>query len=246
MAGDKNGGILAGGYLFKLWGLPAAHRILAHGQAENRARGRHHASPPPSPPSGPAIPEPIESRSVPVAPMLYACTLWLVGRRAESNVFRIPVTCTCPTPSSPQLSSNRLVCSMGARLPPLECSGSWDRSGRFSTTSPSWAIQTFDLKTPDARTNRRPKRCCSPPAPTGMAHDLVAPLRTPEHPPPSTPAHRGSASCRGLSKVDNPAPQVHGRDRGRGRGAKAQPSSAPLREPQDGHGGVLKTQVSAA
>jgi PTS system glucose-specific IIC component len=88
MAGDRTAGILAGGYLFKMWGLPAAAIAIWHtAKPENRARvgGIMLSAAFTSFLTG--ITEPIEFSFMFVSPLLYGIHAVLVG--IAQIVFRV-------------------------------------------------------------------------------------------------------------------------------------------------------------
>jgi glucose PTS system EIICB or EIICBA component len=169
MAGDRSAGILAGGYLFKMWGLPAAAIAIWHtAKPENRARvgGIMLSAAFTSFLTG--ITEPIEFSFLFVAPMLYGLHAVLVG--IAQIVFRI-LDVHLSYSFSHSFIDYVVLHRLGVNTSMVWIVGPLWAALYYVTFR--WAIQTFDLKTP----GRETETVASEKAATGaygMAPDLVA------------------------------------------------------------------------
>jgi PTS system glucose-specific IIC component len=173
MAGDRTAGILAGGYLFKMWGLPAAAVAIWHtAKPENRARvsGIMISAAVTSFLTG--ITEPIEFSFMFVAPMLYALHAVLVG--IAQIVFRlldVHLSYSFSHSFIDYLVLNRLG---------VNTSWVWILGPVWAAlyyVTFRWAILAFDLKTPGREVEPAGTETLAAPATAasgGMAASLVA------------------------------------------------------------------------
>jgi PTS system glucose-specific IIC component len=144
MAGDRTAGILAGGYLFKMFGLPAAAIAMWHAaKPENRARvsGLMLSAAFTSFLTG--ITEPIEFSFMFVAPLLYGLHAILVG--VAQIVFRI-LDVHLSYSFSHSLIDYVVLSGLGVNTRWVWILGPVWAVLYYVTFR--WAIQTFDLKTP--------------------------------------------------------------------------------------------------
>lgn len=169
LAGDRTAGILAGGYLFKMWGLPAAAIAMWHtAKPENRARisGIMISAAFTSFLTG--ITEPIEFSFLFVAPVLYGIHALLVG--LAQIVFRI-LDVHLATTFSHGLIDWIVLHGLGVKTSLVWIVGPFWAALYYVTFR--WAILTFDLKTPGREVEAAVEEKASTGA-YGMAPDLVA------------------------------------------------------------------------